>query len=141
MLAQAFYAYTLQNIIHTAQVLDKQDDITKYSNLLQLVKDKFVQEFVTPAGAIMSNTQTAYVLALQFDILPETMRAEAARRLVRLIEEYGNHISTGFLGTPHICHVLSRFGYQDVAYRLLLQENFPSWLYPIKKGATTIWER
>lgn len=141
LLAQAFYAYTLQNIINTAQVLDKQDDITKYNNLLQLVKDKFAQEFVTPAGAIMSNTQTAYVLALQFDILPETMRAEAARRLVRLIEEYGNHISTGFLGTPHICHVLTRFGYQDVAYRLLLQENFPSWLYPIKKGATTIWER
>ena len=141
LLAQAFYVYTLQNIINTAQVLDKKEDEAKYSRLLQQVKDKFVNEFVTPAGAIMSNTQTAYVLALQFDILPEAMRAEAARRLVALVEQYGNHISTGFLGTPHICHVLSRFGYQDVAYRLLLQEDFPSWLYPVKRGATTIWER
>jgi len=141
LLAQAYYVYTLQNIINTAKVLGKENDVAKYNSLLQKVKDKFVSEFVTPAGAMMSNTQTAYVLALQFDILPEDKRAEAAKRLVKLIEEYGNHISTGFLGTPHICHVLSRFGYQDVAYRLLLQENFPSWLYPVKKGATTIWER
>ncbi len=141
LLAQAFYVYTLQNIINTAQVLGKDDDVRKYGQLLQKVKDRFVQEFVTPAGAIMSNTQTAYVLALQFDILPQEMRAEAARRLVKLIEAYDYHISTGFLGTPHICHVLSRFGYEDVAYRLLMQETFPSWLYPVKKGATTIWER
>jgi len=141
LIAQAFYAYTLQNIIHSARVLDKKNDVEKYSKLLKVVKDKFLSEFVTPAGAIMSNTQTAYVLALQFDILPENSRAKAAKRLVKLVEEYGNHISTGFLGTPHICHVLSRFGYQDIAYKLLFQESFPSWLYPVKKGATTIWER
>lgn len=133
LLAQAFYVYSLQNIINTAEVLKKKEDVIKYTRLLQLVKDKFASEFMTPAGALMSNTQTAYVLALQFDILPEERRAGAARRLVKLIREYGNHISTGFLGTPHICHVLTRFGYEEVVYQLLLQDTYPSWLYPVKK--------
>ena len=57
------------------------------------------------------------------------------------MKSYGNHLTTGFLGTPYLCHVLTRFGYTDVAYDLLLQEDYPSWLYPVKMGATTIWER
>jgi alpha-L-rhamnosidase len=61
--------------------------------------------------------------------------------LVENIKQYTNHLTTGFLGTPYLCHVLSRFGYADVAYKLLLQETYPSWLYPVKMGATTIWER
>jgi alpha-L-rhamnosidase len=76
-----------------------------------------------------------------FDLLPEDQRPEAARRLVANIRSRGNHLATGFLGTPYLCHVLTRFGYLDVAYDLLLQENCPSWLYPITQGATTIWER
>jgi len=64
-----------------------------------------------------------------------------ALKLVENIKSYGNHLTTGFLGTPYLCHVLSRFGYPDVAYTLLMQETYPSWLYPIKMGATTIWER
>jgi Alpha-L-rhamnosidase N-terminal domain./Bacterial alpha-L-rhamnosidase. len=141
VIAQAFYANSVQNIINTAEVLGKNDDVAKYKHLLQQIKDTFVAEFVSPAGAIMSNTQTAYVLALQFDLLPENMRDQAAQRLANLVNEYDVHISTGFLGTPYICHVLSRFGYQDLAYKLLLQESYPSWLYPVKMGATTIWER
>jgi alpha-L-rhamnosidase len=89
----------------------------------------------------MSNTQTAYVLALNFDMLPEANRATAAQFLVNNIKSYSNHLTTGFLGTPYLCHVLSRFGYTDVAYSLLLQDTYPSWLYPVKRGATTIWER
>jgi alpha-L-rhamnosidase len=81
------------------------------------------------------------VLALHFDMLPESLRAQAADRLVANIKDYGNHLTTGFLGTPYLCHVLSRFGHTDVAYTLLLQETYPSWLYPVKMGATTIWER
>ncbi len=87
------------------------------------------------------STQTAYVLALEFDILPESLRAQAAKRLVDNIRSYDNHLTTGFLGTPYICHVLTRFGYTDVAYDLLLQKSYPSWLYPVTMGATTIWER
>jgi alpha-L-rhamnosidase len=81
------------------------------------------------------------VLALHFDMLPENLRQQAADRLVANIKEYKNHLTTGFLGTPYLCHVLSRYGYTDVAYTLLLQETYPSWLYPVTKGATTIWER
>ena len=81
------------------------------------------------------------MLALNFDMLHENLRAQAADRLVANIKEYGNHLTTGFLGTPYLCHVLSRFGHTDVAYQLLLQETYPSWLYPVKMGATTIWER
>ena len=109
-------------------------------NLLQQVKDAFLKEYVTPTGRLVSGTQTAYVLALQFDMLPETW-AQAAKRLVNNIEDYDNHLTTGFLGTPYLCHVLTRFGYDTVAYKLLLQETYPSWLYPVKMGATTIWER
>ena len=76
-----------------------------------------------------------------FDLLPEAQRPEAARRLVANIRERDTHLATGFLGTPYLCHVLTRFGYLDVAYDLLLQERCPSWLYPVAQGATTIWER
>ena len=74
-------------------------------------------------------------------MLPEALRKQAAERLVDNVKSYGYHLTTGFLGTPYLCHVLSRYGYADVAYRLLLQETYPSWLYPVKMGATTIWER
>jgi alpha-L-rhamnosidase len=74
-------------------------------------------------------------------MLPESQRAEAAKRLADNVESYDNHLTTGFLGTPYLCQVLTRFGYDDVAYKLLLQDTYPSWLYPVKMGATTIWER
>lgn len=141
LIAQAFYAASTQNLIHAARVLGKDADVAKYTALLGRVKEAFNHEFVTPSGKLVSNSQTAYVLALNFDLLPEEMRAQAAKRLADNIKAYGYHITTGFLGTPYINHVLTRFNYNDVAFKLLLQDTYPSWLYPIKKGATTIWER
>lgn len=141
LIAQCFYAHSVDIVINTARVLGKNDDVTKYSTLLKNVKDAFLKEYVTPNGRLVSGTQTAMVLALNFDMLPEAMRAKTASALVDNIREYDNHLTTGFLGTPYLCHVLSRFGYDDVAYTLLLQESYPSWLYPVKMGATTIWER
>lgn len=140
-IAQCFYAYSTQLVINAAKVLGKTDDVAKYQQLLNDVKAAYNKEYVTPNGRLMSNTQTAYVLALQFDMLPEERRAEAAKFLVANIKRYGNHLTTGFLGTPYLCHVLTRFGYNDVAYQLLLQPTYPGWLYPIKMGATTVWER
>ena len=140
-IAQCFFAYSTQLLLNTATVLNKTDDITYYKNLLQKVKEAFVKEYVTPNGRLVSGTQTAYVLALHFDMLPDAMRKPTAVKLVENIKSYGTHLTTGFLGTPYICHVLSRFGYSDIAYKLLLQETYPSWLYPVKMGATTIWER
>jgi alpha-L-rhamnosidase len=121
--------------------LGKTEDATTYKALLEKIKAAFVKEYLTPNGRLVSATQTAYVLALQFDMLPESLRTQAAARLAENVKSYDNHLTTGFLGTPYLCHVLHRFGYTDLAYKLLLQESYPSWLYPVKMGATTIWER
>jgi alpha-L-rhamnosidase len=141
LIAQCFYAHSAQLMINTARVLGKKDDEAYYTDLLAKIKKAYVNEYVTPNGLISSDTQTAYVLALEFDMLPENLRPQAAQRLANNIARYGSHLTTGFLGTPYLCHVLSRFGHADVAYRLLLQDTYPSWLYPVKMGATTIWER
>jgi len=141
LIAQCFYAHSTQLLINAAKVLNKTDDVTFYSDLLKKIKEAFLKEYVTPNGRLVSSTQTAYVLALNFDMLPENLREHAAERLVDNIKSYDNHLTTGFLGTPYLCHVLTRFGYDSVAYKLLLQDTYPSWLYPVKMGATTIWER
>jgi alpha-L-rhamnosidase len=141
LIAQCFFAHSTQILIDAAKVLGRQEDISRYENLLQRVKKAFRNEYVTGSGRLISSTQTAYVLALHFDMLEPHHRAYAAERLVENVISYNYHITTGFLGTPYICHVLSRFGYADIAYKLLFQESYPSWLYPVKMGATTIWER
>ncbi|UEG54972.1 glycoside hydrolase family 78 protein [Mucilaginibacter daejeonensis] len=141
LIAEAFYAHSTQIMIDAARVLGKDDDVKRYSDLLKEIKKAFMKEYVTPNGRTVSSTQTAYLLALQFDLLPEDQRQQLADRLVKNISDYGNHLTTGFLGTPYLCHVLTRFGHDDIAYTLLLQDTYPSWLYPVKKGATTIWER
>lgn len=141
LISQCFYSFSTQILIKAAEVLRKKDDISFYSELLKKIKDAFLKEYATPSGRLVSDTQTAYVLALHFDMLPEAMREQAAQRLVGNIRSYENHLTTGFLGTPYLTHVLSRFGHTDVAFELLLQKTYPSWLYPVTKGATTIWER
>ena len=140
-IATAFYAYSTQLLIETANILGRTEDAAKYRTLHEKIKNVFIDEYVTKAGRVGTNSQTSYVLALMFGLLPEDMRAKAAKFLVNDIKSRGNRLSTGFLGTPYLCHVLSDNGYTDVAYDLLLQENYPSWLYPVKMGATTIWER
>jgi alpha-L-rhamnosidase len=141
LIAQAFYIHSVDLIVQAAQVLNERQDVTNYTALSARLRKAFTEEFMTPRGRLVSGSQTAYVLALHFDLLPAALRQSAAERLVQNVKSYGNHLTTGFLGTPYLCHVLSRFGYTDVAYALLFQEAYPSWLYPVKKGATTIWER
>jgi alpha-L-rhamnosidase len=141
LIAQCFYAQSTQLLINAANVLGKTADAENYKALLQRIKDAFLKEYVTPNGRLVSSTQTAYVLALNFDMLPENLRTYASQQLVENIKSYNYHLTTGFLGTPYLCHVLSRFGQDSVAYKLLLQTTYPSWLYPVKMGATTIWER
>ena len=141
LIAQCFFANSTQLVINAAKVLGKTEEINTYEALLKEIKAAFLKEYVTPNGRLVSSTQTAYVLALNFDMLPEALRTQAAERLYENVKSYGNHLTTGFLGTPYLCHVLTRYGYNDMAYNLLLQEKYPSWLYPVKMGATTIWER
>jgi alpha-L-rhamnosidase len=141
LIQQAFLCHSLWILTSSAEILGKTQEAEKYRREYEMARSAFQREYVTPAGRLVSGTQTAYVLALQFDLLREDLRPIVAQRLVENIESYGNHLTTGFLGTPYLCHVLSRFGHLDKAYDLLLQETYPSWLYPVKMGATTIWER
>ena len=141
LIATAFYAYSTRLLSKMAAVIGKPDDADKYEQLFQNIKSAFIDKFVEEDGRIMSDTQTAYVLALHFDLLPDDMREKAARNLVRAIEESDWHITTGFVGGPYITETLTNAGYLDVAYRLLLNETYPSWLYSVTQGATTIWER
>ena len=141
LIAQCFYAHSTQLLINAANVLNKKEEAAFYTEQLSKIKAAFLKEYVTANGRLISSTQTAYSLALNFDMLPENLRQQAANRLVSNIESYGNHLTTGFLGTPYLCNVLTRFGFTSMAYKLLLQEKYPSWLYPVKMGATTIWER
>ncbi len=141
LIAQCFYANSTQLLINAAHILGNQSDEDKYKEILGSIKKAFIKEYMTPSGRLVSGSQTAYVLALNFDMLPENLRQQAVDFLVNNITSYGDHLTTGFLGTPYLCHVLTRFGRTDIAYKLLLQESYPSWLYPVKMGATTIWER
>lgn len=141
LIAQCFWAHSTQIVINVAKILGKPEDVDYYTTLLNKIKAAFIKEYLTENGRMVSGTQTAYVLALNFDMFPEALRKQAADRLVENIKSYDYHLTTGFLGTPYLCHVLTRFGHTDIAYKLLLQESYPSWLYPVKMGATTIWER
>ncbi len=140
-IATAFFAYSSSLLSSAAKELGKNDDAKFYNDLFGKIKDVFINEYVTKTGRVGTNSQTSYVLALMFNLLPDNLRGSAASYLVEDIKSRRNHLSTGFLGTVYLCHVLSDNGYSDVAYDLLLQESYPSWLYPVKMGATTIWER
>jgi alpha-L-rhamnosidase len=140
LLATAFFAHSTDLVARTARILGKTEDAARYAQQFSRIKEAFVREYVTATGRVGENTQTAYAVALQFDLLPEALREAAAKRLAEDVRRR-KHLTTGFLGTPYLCHVLTRYGYLDEAYLLLNREDYPSWLYPVKQGATTIWER
>ena len=141
LIGTAFYAYDAEIMAKIATVLGRDQDAADFRALHEKIVSAFQYRFITPAGLLTSGTQTAYVLALHFGLVPEKLRPVAARELVRDIERRDFHLATGFVGTPYLLDVLETEGCLDVAYRLLEQETFPSWLFPIKNGATTIWER
>lgn len=140
LIATAFYAYSTGLLAKAAAVIGKFEEADEYRVLHEQIVSAFRMEFVTPSGRVASPTQTAYVLALMFDLLEEKDRPRTASMLAKHIEENGTHLTTGFVGTPYLNLVLSRFGYTDLAYRLLLQQEYPSWLFSVVQGATTIWE-
>ncbi len=141
LLGTAFYAYSSRLLGKIATVLGKAEDAARYEAMFADAREAFQARFVTPRGLVGGATQTAYVLALHFDLLPAALRPLAMQELVRDIEQRGNHLSTGFVGTPYLAAVLSENGRPDLAYSLLRQTTWPSWLYSVTQGATTIWER
>jgi alpha-L-rhamnosidase len=124
-----------------ALILGKEEDVLRYSALSDEARAALVKHYVNEVGTIRGETQTSYILALHFDLFPEKLRQRAAAELVRNIQTRNNHLSTGFVGTPYINWVLSEAGYLETAYTLLKQTTWPSWLYSVTQGATTIWER
>lgn len=141
LLGTAFYARNAEVLGAVAEVLGETEAAVTWRRLHEGIVAAYRRRFVREDGTPVIRTQTACVLSLHFDLLEPPERPVMARELVRLIEENGYHIGTGFVGTPYILPVLETSGYVDIAYRLLEQEAFPSWLFPVRNGATTIWER
>jgi alpha-L-rhamnosidase len=140
-ISQCFYYYSSFLLSKVAGVLGKREDSLYYSALKDTAKAAFLREYMTPDSRAISNTQAAYVLPLYMGILPPPMATRCVERLVALIHANQDHLGTGFLATPYLCFVLTQYGYTDLAYTLLKQTTMPSWLHPVKMGATTMWEK
>jgi alpha-L-rhamnosidase len=142
VIASAYFVHSAELVARIADILGRMDEHKKYQSLADEARAAFAREYVTPAGRLMNDAETAYALALVFDLLPTPeQRQHAGNRLDELVRESGFHIRTGFVGTPLICDALCSTGHYATAYHLLMQQENPSWLYPVTMGATTIWER
>lgn len=141
LIAAAFWANNADILSRVALLLGDEKRARECRDFHRRIVDFFRKHYLTETGALISKTQTSYVLALHFDLLPVNARSCVAKALADDIARRENHLTTGFVGTPYLLPVLEAHGYLDTAYRLLEQETYPSWLYPVKCGATTIWER
>jgi alpha-L-rhamnosidase len=142
LVATAYFARSSEVLADVARVLGRDDDRQRYAALSDEVAAAFRRVYVRADGRLRKESATGYAIALVFGLVEgEAARDEAGRRLVQLVSRNGYRISTGFVGTPLICDALCGAGAVEVAYRLLLQQECPSWLYPLTMGATTIWER
>ena len=142
IVASGYFAYSANLVARTANLLGRTKEHTRYADLAEKAKAAFAREYVTPAGRLMCDAETAYAVALMFDLLPTAeQRQHAGDRLAELVRDSVYQIRTGFVGTPLICDALSSTGHFRTAYRLLRQQDCPSWLYPVTMDATTIWER
>lgn len=136
----AYYAWSTLLFAKAAKVLNRRADHERYLALHHAIVRSFQDEFFTPTGRLAARTQTAHILALYFNLVPDAFRERTTATLVELLEEQGGHLVTGFVGTPYFCHALSQNGRAKEAWELLLKDDFPSWLYQVNAGATTIWE-
>lgn len=141
LIATAYHAYSTHILAKAASVLGFESDANEYFALYEKIVADFQAEFTTANGKVIGGTQTSYIIPLSFNLLKENAAKKAAHELHRMIVANDYHLTTGFLGTPQLCSVLSKYGYHETALRLLLQEEYPSWLFEVKSGATTIWER
>ncbi|HVW44082.1 MAG TPA: glycoside hydrolase family 78 protein [Amycolatopsis sp.] len=140
VVATAYLARSAEIVADAARILGQEPD--HYDQLAATTRAAFARHYVTGAGRVLSDTPTAYALALLWALLPTTeQRQHAGERLADLVRANGFRIATGFVGTPLLTDALTVAGHPDHAYRLLLQKDCPSWLYPVTMGATTIWER
>jgi alpha-L-rhamnosidase len=141
LIATAYYAYSSRLVAKAARALGKTEEAEKYEALYNRVRSAFRKEYMTGSGRVLSETQTAQVVALYFGLCEESERPVIAQHLAERIRADKNLLTTGFVGTPYLCPALSENGLNEYAYSLLLSTGRPSWLYAVDRGATTIWER
>ena len=141
MIANAYYLYVTELVKETAEVIGKADEAAQYTELYETTLDAFQREYYTETGRIVSETQTGAILSLYFNLAREKDRKRILNTLLTNIANHKNHLATGFVGTPYICHTLSENGEHEMAATLFMKEDYPSWLYAVNMGATTIWER
>jgi len=162
LLATAYWAYDARLMAQMARATGRSQDARRYAVLFETIRAAFEKKFVRDDGFVAGadnsasvfgvinnpnakstggDTQTGYVLALHMDLVPDNLRAAAAKRLVDKLHANHNLLGTGFLGTPYLLEVLTKAGYSDLAYTLLLNTQYPSWGYMVTHGATTMWER
>ena len=137
--ATAYFAYSGRLLSAISEILSDPEGAEKYARIADGAKKAF-HFLAAPDGSLHSDRQAEYVRAISFDLLSEEEKRQAAKELNELVIRNGYHLNTGFLSTPALCPVLAEYGYKETAYRLLLQDTLPSWLYEVRKGATTIWE-
>lgn len=140
LIATAYYAHSTDILVKTAALLGRQAEQSYYDTLLDGIRREFQKRHVREDGTLYCRTQTACVLALAFGLLEKDLEQNAADQLAGLVKARDTHLSTGFVGTGYILHVLAEHGYKEMAYQLLLNTDCPSWLYEVRRGATTIWE-
>lgn len=136
----AYFAYSTGLFVKIAKVLGRYEDASTYQELYEKIVEKFRKTFFNEDGSMTVQTQTAHIVALYFNLVPEAFRETTVEGLRNLLRKENGHLVTGFVGTPYFCHALSQNGCVREAYDLLLKEDFPSWLYQVKMGATTVWE-
>ena len=141
VIGTAFFAYSTHLVAKSYRVIGKQAEAAKYERLFEDIKAAFNRRYVAADGRIHGDTQCCYAMALRFDLLPDALRPKAAQYLEEHIKAKDWHVSTGFVGVSYLLPVLTQAGKVDTAYRLLMQDTFPAWLFSVKHGATTIWER
>ncbi|MCB9461316.1 MAG: family 78 glycoside hydrolase catalytic domain [Anaerolineaceae bacterium] len=140
-ISSAFYCYSARLVSKAAAILGKEDDAQTYMHLSAEVKAAIQDEYFTPTGRLAIPTQTGYLLALFMDLVANEYRERVEQDFIARLMEDNGQLRTGFVGTPYLCRVLSNIGANELAYKLLLNEEYPSWIYAINLGATTIWER
>ncbi len=141
LIATAYWAIIARDMKEMSLALGRKEDAEKYQSLYDNIVEAYRKQYIQPDGAVQGNTQSTYVVTLYSGMAPENLRANMTDRLVKDIEAHNNHLTTGFLGTPFLMFVLDDNHRSDVAFKLLLQDTYPSWGYMVAKGATTWWER
>lgn len=140
-IASVYYYYSSSIVAKAAKILGNEKDYQTYKNLCDNIKQNILKEYITETGRVAIDTQTAYALTLYFNLVPENLKPRVVKDLVARLKKDNDHLQTGFVGTPFLCQVLSENGQHSLATKIFLNEDYPSWLYAVKLGSTTIWER